>query len=405
MGDRARKLTIRNTAEQNQKVLEAAQRGTDNLKELRESCKASFGIDILDSKVFPADNPNFSVKAMKEKLRATMREAATGSSWPQLLRAGVQVAFNGLVKAYTDTTYEKWVHMVNSDKATELYAPLHGISFIAERGPQEKFAETQIAGLDLSLNNREYGQILAIDQNLLDDDQTGQLQQLVGDLAEWTKLLFEVLAYGKLASVSGASYSGLSIPQCETKPSYEASGYPWLAPASPFVGGGSNRPATFTALTKAGIEAGINQLLVQKNLLGLIMQVKPGLLTVSPQNQFDAMVLMKSTMNPSTASSAAGDTGGAFSVNPIQTALEVNVSRYVFNNSGAANGLSKAWYIMDKSKPWFVGQLRDPGSVVMENPESGESFNRKVVRHRLDVRCNFDFIEPRFAYEGNDGSV
>ena len=400
MSENVIRLSRRNDAAQNKKVLESIMRKTKNMKELRESIKGLCGTDILDPKAFPVSDPNFSFGAMKRK----MREAASLNGFPQLARAGVQVAFNNAVMAYTDTTYGEWTHTIASDKDTELYAPLHGISFLQERGPNGKFIETSIAGLDLSLKNREFGQILSIDQNLLDDDQTGQLAQLAGELAEWTQLLKEVWAYGKLASVSGMSYAGLNIPISETKPSYE-SNYPYAQASAPLKGGGFNRPASFTTLTQAAVQTGIITLLSQLNLLGLKMVVSPKLLTVSPAHQFDAAILMQSSLNPSQVGTSSGVIGGAYSINPIKTILDVNVSRFVFNNSGVATGNSTAWYIMDKTHPWFVDQEREPGSVIMENPESGESFDRKVVRHRLDIRLNMDFIDPRFIWLGSDGSV
>ena len=394
------KLSKRNSKEENRKVLESAMRKTDNVQRLARDLKESCGLDILDKKAFPVSDPTFSFAKAKQK----MREAVGISGFPQLARAGVQIAFNNAVMAYTDTTYAEWTHTQTSDKATELYAPIHGISFIQERGPTGKFVETQVAGLDISLENREFGQILSIDQNMLEDDQTGQLAQLAAELAEWTELLKEVYAYGKLNSVSGQAYGGLTIPISETKPSYE-SNYPYATAASPFRGGGFNRPGTYAALSQGSIQAGIIALQGQLNLLGLKMVVNPKGLMISPAKQFDAAVLMQSSLNPSTAASSAGAVGGAYSINPIKSICDITVSRFLFDNLGSASGLSTAAYLMDLTKPFFVMQLRDPGSVIMENLESGESFERKVQRHRLDVRMNCDFIDPRFLYRISDGSV
>jgi len=398
MADNVRKLTTRNTAEQNRKVLTSSMQKTENFKELRESVRKSCGgLDITDKTNFPVHSPNFSLGEMKKKM---VREAISGSGFPQLMRAGVQVAFNNLVEQYTGTVYNEWAHVISSDKFTELYAPLHGLSFLSERGPLQKFSEAQVAGLDLKLNNREFGEILAIDQNLLDDDQTGQLQQLVGDLAEWSELLKEVWCYGKLASLTNANYAGLSVPASET---YAA---PYAVSTAPFTGGGYNRPAAFGALNQANIQSGIEALMVQKNLLGLIMNVKAQGLMIGPINRFTAAILMQSTNNGSVPSASPGDAGGVFSINPIQSILKIVESRYMFDaTTGQANGLSTAWSIVDMTKPWFVVQLRDPGSVIMENPESGESFNRKVQRHRLDIRMNADFIDPRFTWQGSDGTA
>lgn len=48
---------------------------------------------------------------------------------------------------------------------------------------------------------------------------------------------------------------------------------------------------------------------------------------------------------------------------------------------------------------------RESASVMQEAPNAGESFNRDIIRFRLVMRGNGDFIDPRFAWQGNDGSV
>jgi phage major head subunit gpT-like protein len=368
-------------------------------KILRESILKMINVDIFDKKACPFEDPSFNLKKL--------RESVSSSQYPQLLRAGLQMATNNLIEINTDTTFEQWGHTINSDKETELYAPIHGISFMSERGESQKFSETQTAGLDLSLTNRNFGQILAVNQNLMDDDQSGQLSQLAAELSEYSRLRDEVWAYGKLNSGSaGQSYAGLKIPSSETKPSTEAN-YPWTLSSAPFVGGGWNKLAP-QILSQAGIVAAYLQMKVQKNLLGLIMQVTPGALITSPFYKFQAMVLMQSTLNPSSSSTQTADigkTGSIESVNPIKSILDIIDSPYVFDDTGMAGTLSKAWYVVDTKKPWFINQVRQAPSVIMENPDSGESFNRKVERHRLDIRGNSDFVDPRFAIQGSDGSV
>lgn len=399
--DKMIKLTFKNTVEQNKKALRHAMNNTPHMKGLRESVRSQCGgLDILDSKKFPAHDSGFSLAAVRKKLM----EANVASGFPQLLRAGVQVAFNNLIENYDGTIYNEVAHVIPSTMDTELYAPLHGISFLGERGPLQKFPEAQIAGLDLRLTNRFFGEMLTIAENLWNDDQTGQLAQTVGDLAEWTELAKEVYCMGKINSVQGQNYAGLVIPPSETKPSYEAN-YPWTTSAAPFVGGGFNKPTGFGGLSQPNIQTAIEAQMVQKNLLGLIMNVKSQKLLVGPVRQFDAMILMNSTNNPSTVATLNGSAAGAFSVNPIKSILDVIVGRYLFDNVGNCNGTSKAWYIYDGSKPWMVMQLRDPGSVVQENPQSGESFERQAIRHRLDLRFNTDFIDPRFIWQGSDGSA
>jgi hypothetical protein len=214
----------------------------------------------------------------------------------------------------------------------------------------------------------------------------------------------EVYCYGKLASVSGMQYSNLTVPTSETKPSTETN-YPFTTSAAPFVGGGYNRPTSFAALAQDKIQDGIIALMNQLNLLGLKMLIKPDTIIIGPRYRFDLSVLMNSAYYPSGAA-AAGNVGGAFAINPIFNALAKPViSRFMFDQNGSVNANSKAWYITDSSKPWFVLQMREAANVTQENPQAGESFDRDILRWKMRVRLNADFIDPRFVWQGNNGSV
>lgn len=394
-----RHLYTRNTPEQAKRELVKALWESDEVKSLRESIKSRTGLDIKDEKAFPVNSPDFSMKKFREK---AMKESVTASMFPQLLRAGIQAAVNSAYQT-VEVAHDKWTHTIASDKATELYAPLHGLSFPGQVGAGEKYPESSALGLDIKLTNYKFGQIFPVQKELLEDDQTGQMQQLVSLMAEYAKQVIEVWCYGKMASVAGMSYAGLSVPVSETKPSTEAN-YPYTAPAAPFVGGGYNRPAAFGALTQVNIQNGMIALKNQLNLLGLKMAVNPKVLSISPHYEFDARVLMHSTNTP-VGASAAGVVGGAFAINPIQSILEVVVSRFMFDQNGSVNADSKAWQIMDNTKPFFVSQLRTPAAVTQENPEAGASFDQDVTRWKLSLRQNADFIDPRFLWLGSDGSV
>ena len=115
-------------------------------------------------------------------------------------------------------------------------------------------------------------------------------------------------------------------------------------------------------------------------------------------------MLINSTYYPSGAA-AAGATGGAFAINPLHSIADITVSRFMFKSDGTVSGDSKAWYLLDDSKPWFVLQLREAVSVIQEAPNSGSDFALDEVRFKARSRMNADFIDPRFAYQGNDGSV
>lgn len=367
------------------------------IKTYREAFKKAFGVDPLDNEKFPVLQEGFSWKKLREKL--SLREADTSSANVQFLRAGVQSITNALYEA-TPVSYNDWVTTVQSSRDTELYAPNQGVSFPRQVGPSEFYPEVATASLDLKLKNYKFGSVYALEMELLEDDQTGSFQKQAGMMGEYMKVLTEVLVMGKLASVANMQYIDYKIPVSETKPSNEST-YPW---STALVGGGANRPGTYTILTQAAVQAGFVGLMNQKNLQGIKMLVQPNRLLVGPNQQFDAAVLMHSSYYPSGAA-AAGAVGGAFAINPIHSIADVTVSRFMFKNDGTVAGDSKAWYLLDDSKPWFVLQLREAVSVIQEATNAGASFNLDIVRFKARSRMNADFIDPRFAWQGNDGSI
>lgn len=391
--------------EWNQKVHKKVLMESQEIRKFRNSLSARFGMDALleaekgkDGK-FPVREMGFSWNELEKKLQSELREADSSSAFTQFLRAGIQSITNGMYES-TSVTYEDWVTVVQSNKDTELYAPNHGVAFPRQVGPSQLYPEVGAAALDLQLKNLKFGAIYGLERELLEDDQTGSFQRQAGMLGEYMRILQEVLCYGKLASVASMQYIDYSIPVSETKPSYEAS-YPW---STALRGGGATKPSAYSLLTQAAIQAGLVALQNQKNLQSIKMQVSPTRLITGPQLQFDASVLLNSAYYPSGAA-AAGSPGGAFAINPIKGLLDHTVSRFVFKNDGTVSGDSKAWYIVDDSKPWFVLQMREAVTIEQEATNAGEAFNRDVMRFKARSRMNADFIDPRFAWQGNDGSV
>lgn len=386
--------------ETNKKVLSKIVRESEDVKLINERFKKVTGKDA-----FGEDSPflkegGFSFKKAQAKLNASLRESDAASSFQAVLRAGVQSAVNSSYETVS-TTFEDWVTVIQSSKDTELYAPLHGIGFPRQVGPSEKYPQVGAAGLSIQLRNNKYGTMYSLQRELLDDDQTGQFNRQAGLLGEYMKLLTEVLVYAKLASKSSMQYLDYKIPPTETKPSDEAGAYPWNATG--LLGGGINRPVAYQAFNQSSVQNGITALMGQKNLLGILMNVNANRLLISPRNTFDASVLANSAYYPTGA--VAGATGGAFSINPLKGIFDVTVSRYMFNDLGAVDPNSKAWYLVDDSKPWFIVQMREAAVVEQEAPNAGNSFEMDEIRFKVRSRMNADFIDPRFAWQGNDGSI
>lgn len=389
--------------ERNKKVIEKVLTNSTEMKNFRESFNSQHGFDPLDGEKLPVLKEGFSwSKVAKKAGFSSLREAEQSSTWPQLLRAGVQQLVNNSYQM-VETTYEDWVTVVPSTKQTELYAPIQGINFPRQVPEGGLYPEVNMAGLNIKLENLKFGSMFVVTDELEEDDQTAQVTKQANLLGEYLKILTEVWVYGKLLSPSGGvTYTNLQVPVSETKPSTEAN-YPFAAASAPFQGGGFNKPASFGAFSQTTIVAGYQALMQQKNLLGLIMAVNPNRLLISPKYYFDAATLLHSTYYP-TGTGTSG-TGAPFAINPIHNVADLSVSRYMPDNTGVVSAQSKAWFLLDDSKPWFVHQLRQGPAVLSEAPNAGESFNRKLIRFRADMRMNADYIDPRFVWEGSDGSV
>src|ERR1700761_2688962 len=106
------------------------------IKSFRERFAKKHGFDFADHKKFPVMESSFNWNRVAKKMgypNATVgvKESDSGSNFPQVLRAGVQSIVNSMYLT-VPVTYESWTATVNSTKDTELYAPLHGVSFLRE---------------------------------------------------------------------------------------------------------------------------------------------------------------------------------------------------------------------------------------------------------------------------------
>jgi hypothetical protein len=362
-----------------------------------------YGVNLRDAaslkERFPILESNFSWSKTMDRLM----EADDSSLFPQVLRSGVQTIANAMYKS-VETTFEEWCQVVNTSRREELYAPLHGVGFPSEVGEKQKFPQVGADGLDLKIRNRKYGTTFPISLELAEDDQTGQFRQQAGLLGQYARQILELLAYGKLASLAGGTrYANLTVRASETKPSDEAT-YPWVGGASSLRGGAKTKLSANVAMTVANLQTANIQLMNQLNLLGLKMSASGRRVLVSPFYSYDIKQILNSSYYPAGAQ-AAGVTGGAFSDNVLKGAFQPTIGRFMPDHLGSTNSNSKAWYLVDDSVPWFVVQIREAASVTMENPQSGESFDRDVARFKVRIRANADHIDPRFAIQGSDGSV
>lgn len=344
-------------------------------------------IDAFNPEKIDFLSPTFSFKRLREAVHTyyaenkPLREATAETTFGQLLRAGIQqFAINSY--EVVPVVYPDLVTEISSRRRQEWYAPLYRPNIPKMVDTGQKFQDSQVKGLDRELVNYKFGMIESFERELFDDDQTGQIRNRAALMGENFKILEEIWVVKRLVGAS-ASEQGVDVPAST------------LDDGSVFTTAKGNRPSSYALLTQGALEASNTALRKIKDPLGNRFLVNPTVLLVSPDDEFNALKLLNSALQPSVPSSTTGDTGYTMTFNPLQGRYQLKVSVFA---------PSRSWMIGDFKKG-FVFQRRDPLEIVQENPASGDSFAMDSYRFRARSRFTADWIESRFAYCGNDGSV
>lgn len=370
---------------------------TARMERVRESARQAC---IQSARIDPATidwhDPDFSIGKLRESMFRKMREAAAESSFPQLLRAGVQ---QFMFDAYqtVPTIFQDLVRVVSSNKYEELYAPLYNSELPVEVLPGEAFPDSRIVGLDVHVRNRKFGRLLAFQRELVDDDQTGQISQRAANLGMMMRYIEELEVIRAIVEAED-TFNKLSTTGYTTA-----------------IG---NSPATPGALSQAALEEADIALQNMQDPLGNFMLVMPDTVLVSPSDKFNLLKLLNSTLQPSVPGASGetlsnvkgGQTGFTMTINPLQGEYTAKVSRFVPGKSSklggpglkgpgldAANG---AWFLLE-SKKSVVFQDREGLEIVQENPAAGAGFQFDEYRYRIRRRFNAKTIDTRFIWRGN----
>jgi hypothetical protein len=363
--------------------------------------KKTWKIDLAEAKdgkpTFKFDSQLFSWFNFRESVYRIVSEkfseANSETAFGQLLRAGVNNIANNWY-TLVPTVHERVCAMTVSNKAIELYAPLHRgeVPRKVERG--EKFPETKVVGVDRQIVNQKYGALFAVERELIDDDQTGQILQRARDIGENMKLIENAYAATRFIGAA-SSYAGQTI---------SASSLSTIWSASLTAGSGTvaNRLGTYAAFDLDNVQALDILLMDMLDLSGNHVLVQPDTLYVGTSLKFPAMMMMNSSWYPSVnAMKVAGtvvssDIGQMGAYNPMQGLYQPVVDRF----------LPKKAYAVGQSGRGPVFQRRDPLEVIQENPMSGPAFSQDIFRFKARSRWEVDWIEsPRFWALGNDGSI
>jgi hypothetical protein len=350
-----------------------------------------------------------------------LREANSELALGFLLRKGVQVEANDWYQVADTKKWRDYCRIAGSSNLVEWYAPLYP-GVIADQVPRGRnFPEGRIIGEDSSLVNRKFGYIEAIERELFDDDQTGQIRERAARLGQSMGITESLwAAYRYLGSAR--SYANITVPVSAYKTT-DTSGNTVTGPwSTTLYGSTGNRPSTYLALGMGALKDAIHQLYNVTDPLSNKLIVNPNYLLISSQDVINADILLA----PGGYPAVIGQSNVAAASNPILGGTATAAGA----NQGALTGFPGGWgspnplaklglkIVMERYLPdwaWGVGesgkgfvfQERDPLEIVQEATNAGTAFSADVYRFRSRRRFEVDFVAggSRFHYLGNDGTV
>lgn len=373
------------------------------VKEANKKMLESYRINMEDKTRFDFTDPFFSFKTARESVKRIAREANGAAMFSALLKAGINNVANDWYQL-TDTVYEQIVQVTPSTHAVEPYAPVARGSTPRRTPRGTPFKEVKLqAPADIQIANEKFGAISAVEKELIDDDQTGQIMQRLQDIGPNMALLEEAWVMGKFISPSGGTtYQGDIIPVSGTKPSIETSStWPW---STALLGGGQNRPTSYTVFSNNLVQEADYFLMIQKDQNGNFMAVSPDTLLVGPGVKFPALTLMNSTWYPSTAAQLIGGGAVGTTATNLGTTYADNVMKGLYKPVVSRFLPSGAWAV-GKAYRGMVFQMREGLSVIQENPTAEVSFDADELRFRAKARWMTEVIDMRFWFLGNDGTA
>lgn len=364
----------------------------------------SLGIDEKKMRSMVTSD-KFSIHKLRQSIfheayHGRLKENAE-TTFGQFLRAGVQtLAADYFNYSAAKTVYQDIVDIRTSNKAAEFYAPMYGIEIPREIGVDGKYAESRMHATDSMMVNRKFGRLYKFQQELWDDDQTGEIRRKAAQMGEGMRILQELYFVARLSAEKMTFPEGVTVraPQLLGANVYKDD--LWGT-----VGGikYGNRPtANNVMLTAKAIEDAHISFMNARDPHGRRILVEPSVLIVSGQDSFNAARLLNSTLHPSVPSvsnqgtDAAQFTGGAtgwtMATNPLKGLYSLKISRY----------LPAYYWFIGEPKKGLILQEREPMSVVQENPLSGESFSRDMYVFRVKARWEMDWIvgANNFWYKG-----
>lgn len=379
------------------KLMESLQRTLENAP------LAKLGMSVADLRETMI-HPEFSIQdfytnILKEACDGNLKETAE-ATFGQLLRVGVQaIASDYFMWAGNDTVFQDLVQESPSNKYAEFYAPMYGGQLPKPVERSGRYASSYFKGTDSMIINLKFGRLYEFEQELWEDDKTGQIRQRAQQIGEGMRIVQEMWALARLTGEAQTYAEDITVPAPQVLTTV-------YDPNLFGVGEGNTAQSLNVRLSQPALEEASIAMMKARDPLKNRILAKMDTLVTSIDDMFVGAKLINSTLQPSVPGAATqalagntvatglagGTTGFVNTINPLYGLYKLKVARY----------LPKYHWYLGQAKKGLVFQNREPLSIVQENPAAGESFARDVLVFRSKARWEIDWIEGSnlFWYKG-----
>jgi hypothetical protein len=363
-----------------------------------ESVKRQFGIDVSKLAESMENKPDYSIRKLHESVYRKVGEANSASAMGQVLRAGINNIANNWYEM-ADTVHDQYVQKTVSNKSIEPYAPMYRAGIPVRTGKGQPFkAIGKFTGHDILIENEKFGGLIDVERELIDDDQTGQVVQRARDGGENMALVEnDNCAHRFISIASDTNYPAYGTDSIPADPNIvDVTGVAGATSVwnTALLGGGANRPTSFSTNVQDTLQAAWIQLMLQKDGNGIKLSVTPNTVIAGANYKFAIDTLLNSQTYAAVnaiklgAGGTATDVGALFAKNVMAGLVTPVYDKFL--PAGA--------YAMGMAGKGMVMQVRDPLEILQENPASGSSFECDVWRFRTRARWEVGWIDSRFWY-------
>ena len=235
------------------------------------------------------------------------------------------------------------------------------------------------------VTNEDFVSFYDLERKAIEDDQTSTFNKVVMQEGENYSVQRQIY-YDAFISGATKTAFGMTVPA----PSYtDNDGLSGIYNSTR-----GNKFNSDLTLSESSVEQALYKIeqMTQPGAEGQLILVQPDVLYTSVQDKFSAKRILMSESAPAIDSSSSTNTTGYQSINPVKGELKPVRSPWLTNGS---------WYVLESKADSIILQERHPLETAMEEPNAGDSFEKRAYRYRWYMRWAMFWYECRYIFQGH----